>query len=169
MQAGSALTVSLGDPTDPTALFAKYGFLPTDCSTIFCKAIHLESQIYELGYEFRDLLFDTQTGEIGQPVWDVFLYELLQNNDPDAANVFFTACAINDEDTKQQYHAYYFQYTLEALKQHVSTILGDVTYLTMKAQNYDLDNHPRVPVIVSHNNLVALAFTTTASVLEQMG
>lgn len=36
--AGSPLTVSYGDPTNPTPLFAQYGFLPQDCATIFCKA-----------------------------------------------------------------------------------------------------------------------------------
>src|SRR5210317_82416 len=44
IQPGSTLTTSYGDPTNPTPLFAKYGFLPQDCTTIFCKAIHLEDQ-----------------------------------------------------------------------------------------------------------------------------
>jgi len=167
--AGSALTISLGDPTNPTPLFAKYGFLPMDCATIFCKAIHLESQIKELGYNFNDLLFQTQTGEISPKVWDIFLYDLLQNNDPGSAEQFYVACKTNDEDTKQQYHDHYFQYTLGALKQHVYSILGDVDQLTMKAQTYDLQTHPRVPMIVSHNNLVRDTFTMTASLLEQMG
>jgi len=105
-------------------LFAKFGFLPSDCTTIFCKAIHLESQIKDLGYDFKDLLFDTNTGEISHQVWDVFLYELLQNNDQGSANEFWIACKTNDEDVKQQYHAYYFEYTLYALKEHVGTILG---------------------------------------------
>lgn len=50
---GSPLTVSYGDPTNPTPLFAKFGFLPMDCATVFCKAVHLESQIAELGYEYK--------------------------------------------------------------------------------------------------------------------
>lgn len=166
---GSPLTISLGDPTNPTPIFAKYGFLPTDCATIFCKAIHLEPQIEELGYDFKDLLFQTQSGEIAPKVWDIFLYELLRNNDPGAADQFYVACKTNDEDTKKQYHDNYFQYTLDALKQHVYGILGDVENLTMKAQSYDLTTHPRVPVIVAHNNLVRDTFTMTASLLEQMG
>lgn len=167
--AGSPLTISYGDPTNPTPIFAKYGFLSNDCATIFCKAIHLESQIEELGYDFKDLLFQTQTGEISPKVWDVFLYELLQNNDPGSAEQFYVACKTNDEDTKQQYHGHYYAYTLDALKQHVYSILGDVEQLTMQAQTYDLQTHPRVPVIVSHNNLVRDTFTMTASLLEQMG
>lgn len=169
IQPESALTVSLGDPTNPTTLFAKYGFLSNDCQTIFCKAIHLEPQIKELGYEYRDLLFGTETGEISPKVWDTFLYAMLQMNDPAAAEGFYAACTSNDDGTKQEYHNHYFQYTLDALKNHVHSILQDVDQLTMKAQTYDLATHPRVPVIVAHNNLVRETFAMTASMLEQMG
>ncbi|KAL3802141.1 hypothetical protein ACHAW5_000226 [Stephanodiscus triporus] len=60
-------------------------------------------------------------------------------------------------------------YTLNALKQHVYSILADVEQLTMTAQSYDLRTHPRVPVIVAHNSLVRDTFTMTAALLEQMG
>jgi hypothetical protein len=166
---GSPLTISLGDPTNPTPLFAQYGFLPNDCATIFCKAMHLEPQIKELGYDFSKLLIQTQSGEIAPQVFDIFLYKLLQDNDPGAAENFFVACKTNDEATKQQYADNYFPYTLDALKQHVYGILSDVENLTMQAQSYDLQSHPRVPVIVAHNSLVKDTFTMTAALLEQMG
>ncbi|KAL3787749.1 hypothetical protein ACHAW5_002217 [Stephanodiscus triporus] len=121
IQPGSPLTISLGDPTNPTPLFAQYGFLPNDCATIFCKAMHLESIIKDLGYDFKDLLFQTQSGEIAPKVWDIFLYEILQKNDQGSADNFYVACKTNDENTKQEYHSHYFQYTLDALKQHVCT------------------------------------------------
>ena len=66
--AGSPLTISLGDPTNPTPLFAQYGFLPQDCATIFCKAMHLDPQIKELDYDFKDLLIQTESGEIAPKV-----------------------------------------------------------------------------------------------------
>jgi hypothetical protein len=169
IQPGSPLTISLGDPTNPTPIFAQYGFLPADCATIFCKAMHLEPAIKELGYDFKDLLFQTESGEIAPKVWDLFLMDILQKNDPGAAEQFYVACKTNDEGTKQQYHDNYFQYTLDALKQHVYGILGDVENLTAKAQSYDQRTHPRVPVIVAHNTLVANTFTMTAQLLEAMG
>ena len=52
IEAGSQLTISLGDPSNPTPLFAKYGFLYNDTPTIFCKAMHLQGEIEELGYDF---------------------------------------------------------------------------------------------------------------------
>jgi len=167
--AGSSLTISYDDPSNPTPIYAKYGFLPQDCSTIFCKSIHLEQQIKDLGYDFKDLLFDVNTGDISSQVWDVFLYELLQNNDEGAANEFWIACKTNDEDVKQEYHTYYFEYTLYALKEHVNGVLGDVTYLTMNGQNYDVGLHRRIPNIIAHNNLVYDTFVMTSSMLEQMG
>jgi len=168
IQPGSPLTISLGDPTNPTPLFAKYGFLYDDCKTIFCKAVHLDAQIQELGYEYKDLLIQTETGEIAPQVWDVFLYEILQNSDPDNAGAFYNAVTGGDEATKEQYHGHYYSYTLDALKNHVYSILNDVDELTMKAQSYDLETHPRVPVIVAHNNLVKETFTMTGQALDQM-
>ena len=79
------------------------------------------------------------------------------------------ACQNNDEATKQQYHEQYFAYTLDALKKHVYSILTDAENLTMQAQSYDLQTHPRVPVIVAHNQLVGQTFGMTAALLEQMG
>ena len=114
-------------------------------------------------------MFQTETGEIAPKVWDIFLYELLQNNDPDSASAFYQACISNDEGTKQQYHDHYFQYTLDSLKNHVYELLASVDELNMKAQNYDLETHPRVPVILAHNNLVRETFSKTYALLEQMG
>lgn len=169
IRAGSPLTISLGDPTNPTPLFAKYGFLMQDCPTIFCKAIHLEDQIKELGYEFQELLFQTETGEIAPKVWDIFLYKILQDNDRNAAQTFYQACRSNNEEQKQQMHGQYFQYTLQALKDHVDGLLRDVDTLTNKAQNYNVRTHPRVPVIVAHNNLVKETFWNVQRQLQSMG
>ena len=167
--AGSPLSISLGDPTDPTPIFAKYGFLPTGCNTIFCKAIHLEPQIKKLGYEFNELLFQTDTGEVYPAVWDIFLLKILQDYDAGLASQFTLACHNNDEATKETLHSNYFAYTLEALREHVYSIFGDVDQMTMNVQSYDLETHPRVPVIVAHNNLVRDTFSMTASLLDSMG
>eukprot|EP00581_Thalassiosira_minuscula_P004565 CAMPEP_0183742846 /NCGR_PEP_ID=MMETSP0737-20130205/64907_1 /TAXON_ID=385413 /ORGANISM="Thalassiosira miniscula, Strain CCMP1093" /LENGTH=472 /DNA_ID=CAMNT_0025978441 /DNA_START=42 /DNA_END=1460 /DNA_ORIENTATION=+ len=167
--AGSPLTISLGDPTNPTPIFAQYGFLPQDCATIFCKAMHLEQRIMVLGYEFGELLIQTETGEIAPKVWDVFLYDLLQKHEPGSAHEFCMACRNNDEATKQSYHDQYFAYTLASLKEHIYSIMSDAENLTAKAQLYDLQSHPRVPVIVAHNQLVIQTFGMTATLLEQMG
>ena len=48
-------------------------------------------------------------------------------------------------------------------------ILGSVDQLNMKAQSYDLETHPRVPVIMAHNNLVKSTFGMTGALLDAMG
>lgn len=168
--AGSPLTISLGDPTNPTPLFAKYGFLYdiNECTSIFCKAMHLQKEIETLGYDFQQLLFYTQTGDIAPAVWDLFLYNLLQN-DPQEMQAFFYACTLNDEATKQAYHQHYFPYTLEALKQYVNGMLQEIDTLTRKANSYNVLTHPRVPIIVAHNNLVADTFLKVKAQLDAMG
>ena len=171
VQAGSPLTISLGDPSNPTPLFAKYGFLYNDCTTIFCKAMHLLPEIETLGYDFKDLLFETTTGNIAPKVWDIFLYKLLENADEtgDMAAQFYVACKTNDEDTKQNFLNQYFPYVLDALKSHVDGILQDIDVLTNKAQSYNIQTHPRVPVIVAHNNLVKDTFLKVQQQLYNMG
>jgi len=166
--AGTPLSLSYGDPTNPTPLFAQYGFLPNDCSTIFCKAMQLEGVMYELNYDFKDLLIQTETGEIAPPVWDTFLYDFLIKNDYNTAQQFCLAVQNGDESTKAQYHTEYFSYTIDALKKHVCSILNDAGKLTKKANKMDLAKHPRVPVIVAHNQLVSQTFGMTAQILEQM-
>ena len=66
--------------------------------------MHLQPQIDELGYDFKDLLFHADTGEIAPKVYDIFLYKILQDNDGDLADQFYTACKLNDEDTKNNFH-----------------------------------------------------------------
>jgi len=167
--AGSPLTISLGNPTNPTPIFAKYGFLYNDCRTVFCKALDLQPQIEELGYNYDDLLFQVDTGEIAPKVYDIFLMRILQQSDMNLAAQFYEACTMNNEDAKQNFHQEYFQYTNQALQEHVGQILYDVDVLTQRAQSLDLNTHPRVPVIVAHNNLVRETFTKTQMSLQNMG
>lgn len=170
IEPGSPLTISLGDPTNPTPLFAKYGFLANDCSTLFCKALHLDSAIKQLGYDYKDLLIDTHSGQIAPKVWDIFLFDLLlEDDDVSSTEGFYVACKSNDHATKQQYHDHYFPYTLDSLKRHVYSMLGNVGELTARAGSLDPMTHPRAPVIVAHNTLVQGTFAATAVMLEQMG
>ena len=58
---------------------------------------------------------------------------------------------------------------LDVYKLTLISLTGDVTYLTMNAQNYDVSLHRRIPNIIDHNNLVYDTFMMTASMLEEMG
>jgi len=166
--AGSPLTISLGNPSNPTPIFAKYGFLYNDCRTVFCKALHLQPQIDELQYNYDDLLFQVDTGEIAPKVYDIFLLKILQENDMNQAAQFYEACTLNNEEAKQNFHQQYMQYTIGALQEHVGSILYSVDVLTQRALGLDMNTHPRAPVIVAHNNLVKETFTRTQMSLQGM-
>merc|ERR1712176_83243 len=137
-------------------------------SASFCKAMHLREEMSELGYDFSDLLFYKDTGDITMPVYDVFLYNVLKQADPSVRQGFYEACMRGDEETKQSYHQEYFPYTKEALQKHVNSFLLDLDRLSSKAQSYDLRTHPRVPVILQHNAFTKETFQRVKANLDNM-
>ena len=117
---GSPLRVSDGDPTDPTPLFAKFGFLDESSPGTFCKLMSMRSEMEALGYSFSNLLFYRETGGISPEVYDVVLYHVLLNSDDGgAADGFYRAVVSGDENTKSQYHDQYWSYTKQELQKHV--------------------------------------------------
>jgi hypothetical protein len=166
--AGSPLRMSLGDPTNPSPLFATYGFLDESASATFCKVMHLMNEMQQLGYSFSNLLFFKETGEISGEVYDVVLYSILLKNDPGTAQGFFQAVTGGDEATKNQFHEQYFQYTIEELRNHVDSTLADLDRLSNIARSYDVRTHPRVPVILQHNSFVKETFMKVKQNLDTM-
>lgn len=168
VQAGSPLRLSLGDPTDPSPLFATYGFLDDSSPATFAKLMHLQNEMETLGYGFSDVLFYKDTGDISPAVYDVVLYSVLAQ-DPSIQQGFYQACISGDEDTKSGYHQQYFPYTLEALKKHVNGFLSELDTLSATARSKDPSTHPRVPLILSHNEFVKSTFLKVKANLDAMG
>eukprot|EP00579_Thalassiosira_antarctica_P002347 CAMPEP_0201872782 /NCGR_PEP_ID=MMETSP0902-20130614/5419_1 /ASSEMBLY_ACC=CAM_ASM_000551 /TAXON_ID=420261 /ORGANISM="Thalassiosira antarctica, Strain CCMP982" /LENGTH=423 /DNA_ID=CAMNT_0048399169 /DNA_START=70 /DNA_END=1341 /DNA_ORIENTATION=+ len=166
--AGSPLRISYGDPTDPTPLFAKYGFLDESSPGTFCKLMHMRKEMEALGYTYANLLFYRETGEISPEVYDVVLYHCLLKNDEGVANGFYQAVMSGDENTKGEYHGQYWQYTKEELQKHVDGTLRDLERWSTKANSYDLNTHPRVPLILQHNGFVTETFLGVKSSLDMM-
>ena len=69
---GSPLRISYGDPTNPSFLFARYGFLEEDTPATFCKIIpaHINKDMEDLGYAENKMLF-YKTGELAEEVCTV--------------------------------------------------------------------------------------------------
>ncbi|CAJ1963813.1 unnamed protein product [Cylindrotheca closterium] len=166
--AGSPLRISLGDPTNPSPLFATYGFLDETCPASFCKLMHMQDEMKELGYDFSNLLFYKDTGEISMETYDVVLYSILLKNDPSLAQEFYQAVTTGDEATKNQFHEQYFSYTKEELQKHVDDTLRKLEGWSSKAQSYDPTTHPRVPVILGHNAFVKQTFMKVKQNLDNM-
>jgi len=166
--AGSPLRMSYGSPYNPSPIFAKYGFLDNSAPATFCKLMDQKEEMEELGYTFSDLLFYHDSGEISPQVYDVVLYSILKKNDPDQANAFYQAVASGDENTKQSYHQNYFEHTIKVLQEHVDGTLKDLAKWSAKAKGYDLNTHPRVPVILHHNEFVQSTFWKVKAFLDTM-
>jgi hypothetical protein len=70
VEAGSPLHMSYGDPTNPSLLFALYGFLDETSPATFCKitSIQPNEELLNLGYDFSRMLFYKDTGDISEEV-----------------------------------------------------------------------------------------------------
>mmetsp|Transcript_17396 Transcript_17396/g.25229 ORF Transcript_17396/g.25229 Transcript_17396/m.25229 type:complete len:436 (+) Transcript_17396:20-1327(+) len=165
--AGSPLRASLGDPTNPSSLFATYGFLDESSPGTFCKIMHLQDEMSDLNLGFKDCLF-YKSGDISQEVYNLVLYSILKFDQQQQA-AFFEAVMNGDGDTVSAYHGQYFSYTLDALKEHVNSFLEQLDALQANAQSKDPATHPRVPVILAHNDFVRQTFLAVKANLDTMG
>jgi len=162
------LTISLGDASNPSSLFATYGFLDESAPGTFCKLMDLQDDMKDMKFGFKDLLF-YKNGEVSPEVYDLVLYSILKNDPNFDVAPFYDACMSGDEATKQAYHGEYFSYTLNYVKGHVDSTLEDLDRLSAKAQTYDPATHPRVPIILQHNAFVKQTFEAVKWNLDQMG
>lgn len=165
--AGSPLRVSLGDPTNPSPLLATYGFLDESSPATFCKIMHLQTEMEQLGMDWSQLLFYKDTGDVSMEVYDLLLYSVLAF-DPSLQQGFFQAYASGDADTKNQYHQQYMPYTLEALRNHVDGMLTEFDQLSAKALTRDPMKYPRVPLILKHNEFNKQTFLKVKANLDAM-
>ena len=172
IQAGEPLVLSYGDSTNPSNLMARYGFLDDSSPATFCKYV-IDNPTYEmftLGYPSSMLFYND--GGISNEVWDVLLYELLKVS-PDEQQSFYQAHTSGDEGTKASYHEQYFAQTYQAIQSHVTYILNEINELgigieTQMAQGQDAQRHPRLPLIMGHNEFVKMTFDNVQKNLDNM-
>lgn len=160
--AGSILRVSYtaGDNTNPSFLFARYGFLDESAPATFCKIMMDDPspELVTMGYDPSRMLFYKETGEASGEVWDVLLYRLLETLDPDDQRALYDAHVHGDDGTKRSLHQRYRAQTSEALLDHGQTSLGQLDDLSQRAVGRDLKVHPRLPSIRRHNEFVRETF-----------
>lgn len=165
--ADSPLRMSYGCPTNPSRLFAVYGFLDESSPATFCKLMNIQpnQELYDIGFDFARMLFYKDTGEVSEEVWDVLLYDILKSN-VDIRQSFYEAHMNGDAGTKEAIHNEYFFQTRSALKNHVDTFLITLEDLSEKARSKDIDQHPRAPLILHHNEFVATTFMRVKANLD---
>jgi len=164
---GKPIHMSYGDPTNPSKLFATYGFLDESSPATFCKIMNITPtpELRDIGLDFSRMLFFKETGEISQEVWDVILYDFLKG-DKQAQQGFYQAHMGGDFQTKQQYHQHYLYDTSTILKKHVDDFIATLDTLGQKTAGKDMNEHPRIPVILQHNEFVRQTFLTVKNSLD---
>jgi len=168
--AGSPVRISYGNPTNPSAFFTKYGFLDQTSPASFCKIMDTtkSAETENLGgKDFSKMLFSKE-GAISQEVWDVVLYDKVLRNKPDVRQQFYNAHMQGDGATKQAIHNAFVVETASNVKNHVDQFLEKLDSLNNKATANDVRQHPRLPVIVAHNNFVRTTFEAVKGNLDPM-
>lgn len=167
--AGSPLRMSYGCPTNPSELFAKYGFLDETSPATFCKIMTITptQQLLDIGYGFDKMLFYKDSGEVSEEVWDVLLYQALAN-ERDVQQAFYNAHMQGDAATKASIHQQYFLETSTALQSHVDKFLKLLEDLSLKSEGKDYNEHPRLPLILRHNEFVKETFLKVKANLDPM-
>jgi len=166
--AGSPLRMMYGDPTNPSHLLARYGFLDESSPATFCKIMvpRPSQKLKDIGYDESRMVFFKDTGDVSPEVYDVLLYQLLES-DPQNQQAFYNAHMSGDYNTKQQFHEHYYPQTSAALRDHVDTFLQDLEELSNKGIDVDISTHPRLPLIMQHNEFVKNTFLTVRSQLYE--
>jgi len=159
IQAGSPLLICYANPYNPSALFAKYGFLDENAPATFCKIMDIipSTENRNLGLSFSRMLFYHENGGISEEVFDVLLFEHL-SGEWQSQKDFYNACMNGDAETKAAYHQQYLGEVMGRLKKHVDSFLVELDKLDEKAASKDIATHTRIPKIMAHNAFVREVF-----------
>jgi len=171
--AGSPLRISYGDPTNPSFLFARYGFFDESSPATFCKLFppHINKDMKDLGYAQNRMLFYKDTGEVSQEVWDILLYQFLSSTKVGDRRKLMKAHLEDDWETKRALHEEYYPKTSSLLLDHIDTFVEQLDRLSAKSEGKDFIEHPRLPLILRHNAFVRQTFLTVRNHLlgQQVG
>ena len=97
---------------------------------------------------------------------------LIQGTSPEEQQAFYQAHMSGDEGTKQYYHEQYFAQTLTVLRAHVDYLMNELDDLSesswRKTFRKGSSSHPRLPLILRHNNFVRGIFELVQQNLDGM-
>jgi len=168
--AGYPLRMSYGCPTNPSHFFATYGFLDETSPATFCKVMDIKStpELVNLGFDFSKMLFYKDTGDISEEVWDTMLYAKVLAQNPNVQQQFYEAHMTGNVDMKSAIHQQYMLETSSLLKKHVDDFIDALEKLSAKGVGKDMNEHPRLPLILRHNEFVNKSFWQVKARLDPM-
>jgi len=135
----------------------------------FCKimAVKPTQELKDMGYDFSKMVFYVEDGAIAEEVWDVMLYQLLENS-PDRQKLY-NAKVSGDTQTKTEMQGQYLLETCSALLKHVDSTLDELSELyTLMDREGNNGYHKNLPMIRYHNDLVTQTFLKVKNRLDQM-
>ena len=164
--ANTPLLMNYGESYNPSFLLARYGFLDESSPASFCKILpsHVSNEMKDLGYSHETMLF-YHNGEVAEEVWDHLLYVILGQTDVDMQQSFYQAHMAGDYETKSSIHNQYSGETVQGLIEHIDTFLLDLDAKSSKVDysTQPPSEHPRLPLILRHNEFVRNVFLTVRS------
>jgi hypothetical protein len=168
--AGSPLRMSYGCPSNPSHFFTKYGFLDQSSPATFCKILDIQPtpELRDIGLYYSRMLFYKESGDITEEVWDVVLYGKVLAKNLDVRRQFYEAHMSGNTDLKRAIHMEYMLETSTELKKHVDMFLKTIDELCEKAVGKDTNEHPRLPLIIDHNEFVKSTFEKVKARLDPM-
>ena len=170
VEAGAPLHISYGQPTNPSRFLATFGFL-NEAPATYCKLLipNPSREMRDIGYDPERMLFSTVDGGIAEEVWDVVLFSRLERQAALASDkqAFYQAVMSGDDATKQRIHSKYYDTTSKALKRHVEGVMAEIFDLKVKMNAYDSSRHPRLPLLMKHNDMVYKTFDKVRTYLSQ--
>lgn len=128
-----------------------------------------------MGMDFSKMLFYHDTGDISPEVMDVVLYAKVLNNLKSSPEndgykaAFYNAQMQGDEQTKAQIHEQFRYQTLTEIRKHVDTFLEALDTLEQKSYGRNFEEHPRLPLILRHNEFVKQTFLKVQTQLVNQG
>lgn len=164
--ANSPLRMSYGDPSNPSLLLARYGFLDESSPATFCTPKIIRSRLNQemgnLGYENYDrMLFYKDTGDLSEEVWDILLCIGLGEHDKGKQQEFYNAHMNGDYETKQSIHEQYYPQTAAKLLEYIDSVLQELDLRSGKAKyggKVAGNDHPRLPLILRQNEFAKNTF-----------
>jgi hypothetical protein len=169
VQAGEQLLKCYGHPTNPSRLLSTYGFHDTSPPATYCKlfpGVQVTQDLKDMGFDYTTMVFYPENGGIAEQVWDVMLYTILGQMDPNSQQQFYQAHMSGNAQSKQEFHQHFMPQTIQALVQHIDEILGEISYCDQKLSSGQVFEN--MQMIADHNNFVRQTFLKVRANLEQM-
>ncbi|KAG7361794.1 hypothetical protein IV203_036895 [Nitzschia inconspicua] len=162
------LAISYGLPTNPYRFLVIFGFVDEKQPEVFCQLVAKEPsrQLVDMGYDSTKMVFRTSDGAISNAVWNVMLYQLLEQV-PALQQQLYQAHISNQTHITSSMHEQYHLETCLLLSRHVYKSLDEFQDLLENANVHSCSQHPRLHMIQRHLKFMIDTFLRVQCYLKE--